>query len=82
VTALAYDIVVSSSAMLVVTAALYLVVCVVEAVGLLLAADPIRNAFRTVANVTGMLAVAVLADGRRPRAPAAPADPVLELRGR
>jgi Na+/H+-dicarboxylate symporter len=37
--------------------------------GLLLAVDPIPNAFRTVANVTGMLAVTVLA-GReaRPRA--------------
>ena len=37
----------------------------VEAMGVLLAVDPIPNAFRTVANVTGMLAVAVLADGRR-----------------
>jgi proton glutamate symport protein len=37
----------------------------VEAMGILLAVDPIPNAFRTVANVTGMLAVAVLADGRR-----------------
>ena len=36
----------------------------VEAMGVLLAVDPIPNAFRTVANVTGMLAVAVLADGR------------------
>jgi Na+/H+-dicarboxylate symporter len=35
----------------------------VEAVGMLLAVDPIPNAFRTVANVTGMMAVAVLADG-------------------
>jgi Na+/H+-dicarboxylate symporter len=34
----------------------------VEAMGLLLAVDPIPNAFRTVANVTGMLAVTVLAD--------------------
>jgi Na+/H+-dicarboxylate symporter len=45
----------------------------VEAMGLLLAVDPIPNAFRTVANVTGMLAVTVLADGKagreaRPRA--------------
>jgi Na+/H+-dicarboxylate symporter len=37
----------------------------VEAMGLLLAVDPIPNGFRTVANVTGMLAVTVLADGRR-----------------
>jgi Na+/H+-dicarboxylate symporter len=37
----------------------------VEAMGVLLAVDPIPNAFRTVANVTGMLAVTVLADGRR-----------------
>jgi Na+/H+-dicarboxylate symporter len=37
----------------------------VEAMGLLLAVDPIPNALRTVANVTGMLAVATLADGRR-----------------
>jgi Na+/H+-dicarboxylate symporter len=36
-----------------------------EAMGLLLAVDPLPNAFRTVANVTGMLAVAALADGRR-----------------
>lgn len=35
----------------------------VEAIGLLLAVDPIPNAFRTVANVTGMLAVTVLAGG-------------------
>jgi Na+/H+-dicarboxylate symporter len=41
----------------------------VEAMGLLLAVDPIPNAFRTVANVTGMLAVTVLAD-LRPRRPA------------
>ena len=34
----------------------------VEAMGILLAVDPIPNAFRTVANVTGMLAVTVLAD--------------------
>ena len=37
-----------------------------EAMGLLLAVDPIPNAFRTVANVTGMLAVTVLA-GREAR---------------
>jgi Na+/H+-dicarboxylate symporter len=37
----------------------------VEAMGVLLAVDPIPNALRTVANVTGMLAVTVLADGRR-----------------
>jgi Na+/H+-dicarboxylate symporter len=37
----------------------------VEAMGVLLAVDPIPNAFRTVANVTGMLAVSVLADGRK-----------------
>jgi Na+/H+-dicarboxylate symporter len=36
----------------------------VEAMGVLLAVDPIPNALRTVANVTGMLAVSVLADGR------------------
>jgi Na+/H+-dicarboxylate symporter len=36
----------------------------VEAMGVLLAVDPLPNAFRTVANVTGMLAVTVLADGR------------------
>ena len=45
-----------------------------EAMGLLLAVDPIPNAFRTVANVTGMLAVTVLADDKdgseaRSRAP-------------
>jgi Na+/H+-dicarboxylate symporter len=38
-----------------------------EAMGLLLAVDPIPNAFRTVANVTGMLAVTVLADGKAGR---------------
>lgn len=41
----------------------------IEAMGLLLAVDPIPNAFRTVANVTGMLAVTVLAD-RPPHPPA------------
>jgi proton glutamate symport protein len=34
-----------------------------EAIGLLLAVDPLPNAFRTVANVTGMMAVTVLASG-------------------
>jgi Na+/H+-dicarboxylate symporter len=38
-----------------------------EAMGVLLAVDPIPNAFRTVANVTGMLAVTTLSDGRRRR---------------
>jgi Na+/H+-dicarboxylate symporter len=42
-----------------------------EAVGLLLAVDPIPNGFRTVANVTGMLAVTALVDGRTRRGPAA-----------
>ena len=37
----------------------------IEAMGVLLAVDPIPNALRTVANVTGMLAVTLLADGRR-----------------
>ncbi len=32
-------------------------------IGLLLAMDPLPNAFRTVANVTGMMAVTVLAGG-------------------
>ncbi len=36
----------------------------IEAMGVLLAVDPVPNAFRTVANVTGMLAVTVLSDGR------------------
>ncbi len=35
-----------------------------EAMGILLAVDPIPNAFRTMANVTGMMAVTVLADDR------------------
>jgi proton glutamate symport protein len=39
----------------------------VEALGLLLAVDPIPNGFRTVANVTGMMAVAVLAAGEPAR---------------
>jgi Na+/H+-dicarboxylate symporter len=34
-----------------------------EAIGILLAIDPLPNAFRTVANVTGMMAVTVLAAG-------------------
>jgi Na+/H+-dicarboxylate symporter len=38
-----------------------------EAIGLLLAVDPIPNAFRTVANVTGMLAVTALAGGKQDR---------------
>jgi proton glutamate symport protein len=38
-----------------------------EAMGVLLAVDPIPNAFRTVANVTGMLAVTALACGRGSR---------------
>ncbi len=42
-----------------------------EAIGLLLAVDPIPNGFRTVANVTGMLAVTALVDGRTRRGPAA-----------
>jgi Na+/H+-dicarboxylate symporter len=37
----------------------------VEAMGVLLAVDPIPNALRTVANVTGMLAVTVLSDARK-----------------
>lgn len=36
-----------------------------EAIGLLLAVDPLPNGFRTAANVTGMLAVTTLADGRK-----------------
>lgn len=47
----------------------------VEAMGILLAVDPIPNAFRTVANVTGMMAVTVLADRRGARPPAVPAAP-------
>ena len=35
-----------------------------EAIGLLLAVDPLPNAFRTVANVTGMMAVTVLTSDR------------------
>jgi proton glutamate symport protein len=41
----------------------------VEALGVLLAVDPIPNALRTVANVTGMMAVAALSDGRTSRKP-------------
>jgi Na+/H+-dicarboxylate symporter len=40
-----------------------------EAMGVLLAVDPIPNAFRTVANVTGMMAVTVLADVKAKRRP-------------
>lgn len=39
----------------------------VEAMGLLIAVDPLPNAFRTVANVTGMLAVTALGGGPQPR---------------
>ena len=39
----------------------------VQAVGVLLAVDPLPNAFRTVANVTGMMAVTALAEGRARR---------------
>jgi Na+/H+-dicarboxylate symporter len=35
----------------------------VEAMGLLIAVDPLPNAFRTVANVTGMLAVSAMSCG-------------------
>jgi Na+/H+-dicarboxylate symporter len=35
-----------------------------EAIGLILAVDPLPNAFRTVANVTGMMAVTVMASDR------------------
>lgn len=43
----------------------------VEALGVLLAVDPIPNAFRTVANVTGMMAVTAMVDARvRPDRPA------------
>jgi proton glutamate symport protein len=34
-----------------------------EAIGLLLAVDPLPNGFRTMANVTGMMAVTVMASG-------------------
>jgi Na+/H+-dicarboxylate symporter len=56
---------VPSGAALVVTPVLVAAGLPVEAMGLLLAVDPIPNGFRTVANVTGMLAVTVLADRRR-----------------
>lgn len=39
----------------------------IEAMGLLMAVDPLPNAFRTVANVTGMLAVSALSCPREPR---------------
>ena len=45
----------------------------VEALGLLLAVDPIPNAFRTVANVTAMMAVTVMAGRESATGPAAPA---------
>jgi len=48
----------------------------VEAIGLLLAVDPLPNAFRTVANVTGMMAVSVIADSGRTPACGARAMPV------
>ncbi len=35
-----------------------------EAIGILLAIDPLPNAFRTVANVTGMMAVTVMTSDR------------------
>ncbi|MCX6553009.1 MAG: cation:dicarboxylase symporter family transporter, partial [Acidobacteria bacterium] len=44
----------------------------VEAMGMLLAVDPIPNAVRTVANVTGMMAVAALTDGRAGRGATSP----------
>jgi proton glutamate symport protein len=56
---------VPSGAALVVAPVLVAAGLPVEAMGLLLAVDPIPNGFRTVANVTGMLAVSVLADGRK-----------------
>lgn len=40
----------------------------IEAMGLLLAVDPLPNAFRTVANVTGMLAVTAISCGNDARA--------------
>jgi len=43
-----------------------------EAMGVLLAVDPIPNAFRTVANVTGMMAVTVLVDDRKASSQATP----------
>ena len=58
---------VPSGAALVVAPVLLAAGLPVEAMGLLLAVDPIPNGFRTVANVTGMLAVAVLTDGRAGR---------------
>jgi Na+/H+-dicarboxylate symporter len=58
---------VPSGAALVVAPVLVAAGLPVEAMGLLLAVDPIPNGFRTVANVTGMLAVAVLSDGRADR---------------
>jgi Na+/H+-dicarboxylate symporter len=58
---------VPSGAALVVAPVLVAAGLPVEAMGLLLAVDPIPNGFRTIANVTGMLAVSVLADGRAGR---------------
>jgi Na+/H+-dicarboxylate symporter len=55
---------VPSGAALVVAPVLVAAGLPIEAAGLLLAVDPIPNGFRTVANVTGMLAVSVLCDGR------------------
>ena len=46
----------------------------VEAMGVVLAVDPIPNAFRTVANVTGMLAVTAASD-RRPDPATCPSPP-------
>lgn len=51
----------------------------IEAMGLLLAVDPIPNAFRTVANVTGMLAVSALScapDSSPAAVPGRTADPI------
>ncbi|MGE5198645.1 MAG: dicarboxylate/amino acid:cation symporter [Rhodospirillaceae bacterium] len=59
---------VPSGAALVVAPVLVAAGLPVEAMGLLLAVDPIPNGFRTVANVTGMLAVSVLVDGRTQKA--------------
>jgi Na+/H+-dicarboxylate symporter len=58
---------VPSGAALVVAPVLVAAGLPVEAMGLLLAVDPIPNGFRTVANVTGMLAVTVLAEDHRRR---------------
>jgi Na+/H+-dicarboxylate symporter len=55
---------VPSGAAVVVTPVLAAAGVPAEAIGVLLAVDPIPNGLRTVANVTGMLAVAALSDGR------------------